>query len=74
MTPLADGVTDESSTQIKYPNKIGLIEDLITQNIPQARIVRVPYNRLRYAVRNGLVTGQDARIVDTSSRGMCLFQ
>lgn len=74
MTPLADGVTDETSTQIKYPNKIGLIEALIIQNIPQARVVRYGYNRLRYSIRNGMVTGQDAKIVDTNARGMCLFQ
>lgn len=74
MTPLADGVTDESSTQIKYPNKIGLVEDLLRQNIPGIRIARLGYNRLRYSVRNEVAYGQDAKLLDKSARGMCLFQ
>lgn len=74
MTPLADGVEDESSTQIKYPNKIGLVENLLHQNIPGIQITRLGYNRLRYSVSGNTMAGQDAKLVDKSARGMCLFQ
>ena len=75
MTPLADGVTDETSTAIKYPNKIGLIENILKSRLPKATITRMGYNRLRFWTGDdGFLAGPDANIVDTSSRGQCLFQ
>ena len=53
------------STRIMYPNKIGLVEQLVRDNIPGVKIIRTPYVRLRYRTdRNGIpVSGQDMNAV-----------
>lgn len=78
MTPMHKDVTDpkSKSTRIMYPNKIGLVEQLVRDNIPGVKIIRTPYVRLRYRTdRNGIpVSGQDMNEVGKTARGMCLFQ
>jgi hypothetical protein len=66
---------DEISTSLMYKNKIGLILSLLRSNIPGVNIVAPKaYTRLNYKVQNGVYVGRDASRVDTTERGIALFQ
>ena len=73
MTPLQNG-EEPSGQNIKYPNKIGLVEEVIRSKIPDVDITVQPYKRLHYSMKDGRYAGVDADRVDKSERGVALFQ
>ena len=83
MTPFKPGVNanpvgsaPNPITDMKYQNKIQSVIDLVTQNVPGVRAEIRGYTRLNYWYNRdaGQYEGPDAHLIDTTERGICLFQ